>query len=373
MKIRLLSFIYLLLISCSNDSYSDLANVNTTITLIWNKAYEDDSIDQSLIGLKWALSYLVASLPSGDMGISVSDTAITIDIIKLGFNATAEQSLLELLEIIKSSNEYETNNTIDLGSFIALTIGASEHYYKIAGTPITLDEILNNYTFLPLKGYIDNSTISNEHRILEFSAQIGLTQLLMTTEVDPTTQAIYEYETIEILPNGQLRFGIFDANGIRIPSAESIYTNAGKPAKCMWCHESTINPLFTPQNNYPNYLTYNELQNTLQNYRVQHHENKTTLFPDGVDFTQTQQHTLTELLYISFMDPSAQRLSYEWNLTLFEVENQLSGLETHIYDEFPFLGELYHRNEVDPLAPFQGITVSSSVREPSDIEVNYLD
>ena len=195
----------------------------------------------------------------------------------------------------------------------------------------------------------------------------------MTTEVDPISQEIYEYETLELLPNGQLRFGIFDANGIRIPAADATHTNAGKAAKCMWCHESTINPLFAPQTDYPNYLTYNELQNTLQGYRIQHNDNKTTLFPNGVDFTQTQQHTLTELLYISFMEPSAERLSFEWNLPLPEVENMLSGLETHIYDEFPFLGNLYHREDIEPFAPFQGLQVSSSVREPSEIEVNYLD
>ena len=372
MKYKLI-LIIILLYSCSSDSFSDLVDVNTTIQLKWNKAYENDTLDQSVIGLKWALSYLGATLPEGDMGFSYTNTTITIDVIKLGFNTNAEAYMLELIEIIKLSDEYQTTNHVDLGRFIALTIGASEHYYKIIGTPNTLNEVLMNYTLLPAKGYIDNSTVSNEHRILEFSEQLGFNQLFITTEVDPNTQEIYEYETIELLTNGQLRFGIYNAEGIRIPSANATHTNAGKPAKCMWCHESTINPLFAPQNNYTNYLTYNELQNTLLSYRAQHNQNKISLFPDGVDYSQTQQHTLTELLYISFMEPSAQRLSYEWNLPLSEIESILEGLDTHIYEEFPFLGNLYHRKDVESFAPFQGILVSDNIREESEIEVNYLD
>ena len=93
----------------------------------------------------------------------------------------------------------------------------------------------------------------------------------------------------------------------------------------------------------------------------------------GVDFSQTQQHTFTELLYISFMEPSAERLSREWNLTLTEVQNRLTGLPTHTYDEFPFLGTLYHRKDIELLAPYPGLSVSDHVREQSQTEVNHLN
>ena len=110
MKIRLILIFSLLIFSCSNDSFSDLVDVNTTINFKWNKAYEDDSIEQAIIGLKWSLSYLGATLPSGDVGFSESNSIITIDIIKLGFNPNAEQYLLDLITILKSTDEYEVNN-----------------------------------------------------------------------------------------------------------------------------------------------------------------------------------------------------------------------------------------------------------------------
>lgn len=371
MKKFYIFFTILLLFSCEKDSYLKLIKPDTKINLKWNKAYADDTIDKSLIGLKWALSYCGAVLPTSTNGFIVSENTITIDVKKLGFSEKALQKLLQLADKIKTTSEYQANNSIDLGRYVSLLIGASEHYYEITELPETLFEVINNYTLLPQKGYINNSGVSLEHRIIQFSEQNGFNQVFLSEEVSPTTGEIFEYETIELLPNGQLRFGIFDINGNRKPNADTSHSNAGKPAKCMWCNESTINPLYTLQNDYPGYLTESELQNTLIGFRDSHHILKINL-QNGVDFTQTQQHTLTELLYISFMEPSAERLSYEWNMTVSEVETLLVNFSTHEYTEFPFLGQLYHRNEIESLAPFQGLQISTSVREESAIEVNHL-
>lgn len=372
MKNTILYFLISFLLSCTNDSYSDLIETETTINLKWNKAYAEDNIDKSLIGLKWALSYMGATLPSSNAGFTNTDNVITINIKYLGFSNDAQQKMLKLSEKIKVTSEYQNNNAIDLGRYVALLLGASEHYYEIIGTPNTLNEILAQYTLLPQKGYVNNSNVSLEHRVIQFSEQNGFNQLFLSEEVNPVSGEIYEYETIELLPNGQLRFGIFDVNGNRKNNADATHSNAGKPAKCMWCHESTINQMFNPQNDYAGYLTYAEFQNTLIGYRESNRTQKLAL-TDGVDFAQTQQHTLTELLYISFMEPSAERLSEEWNMPLEQVQNLLSGLPTHVYDEFPFLGSLYNRQDVEALAPFLGLTVSTNVREASTIEVNHLN
>jgi hypothetical protein len=372
MKNLILYLFISLMLSCTNDSYSDLVETETTINLKWNKAYADDTIDKSLIGLKWALSYVGAVLPNTNSGFSNIGFTITIDIKKLGFNDNAKQKVLQLTEKIKATSEYQTNNAVDLGRFVTLLIGASEHYYGIVGTPNTLDDVLNQYTLLPQKGYVDNSGVSLEHRIIQFSEQNGFNQVFLSEEVDPVSGEIYEYETIELLPNGQLRFGIFDINGNRKDNADATHSNAGKPAKCMWCHESNIQPLFYTNSDHAGYLSFNDFKDMLLGYKESNRNQKLAL-TDGVDFSQTQQHTLTELLYISFMQPSAERLSLEWNMPLAQVQNLLSGLTTHVYDEFPFLGNLYNRNDVEALAPFHGLTVSTNVREASTIEVNHLN
>jgi len=372
---RFIFVLFLIFSSCENNSTEDLIDVPDTtsnLNLKWNKAYPDDSIDKSLIGLKWALSYMGATLPSSNIGFTNTDNIITINIKHLGFSQEAQQKLLTLSKKIMQTQEYQTNNAIDLGRYVTLLLGASEHYYEIIGTPKTLTEVLDQYTLMPQKGYVDNSGVSLENRIIQFSEQNGFNQVFLSEEVDPVSSEIYEYETIELLPNGQLRFGIFDIEGNRKNNADAAHSNAGKPAKCMWCHESGVQQLFNPQNDYAGYLTYAVFQNTLIGYRESNRTQKLAL-TDGVDFAQTQQHTLTELLYISFMEPSAERLSLEWNLPIAQVQDLLSGLPTHVYDEFPFLGTLYDRKDVESLAPFQGLSVSSHVREESTIEVNHLN
>ncbi len=371
MKKIVFIILIVLFLSCTNDSYSDLIETDTSINLKWSKAYSEDSIDKSLIGLKWALSYMGAVLPKSNTGFIVNNNRIIMDLEKVGFNDNALKKLLILSNKIKNTSEYKQNNSVDIGRYVTLLLGASEHYYEILEIPNTLNEILNQYHLLPEKGYVNNSGVSLEHRIIQFSEQNGFNQLFFCQEIDPITGVVYEYETIELMTNGQLRFGIFDINGLRKNRVDAEHSNAGKPAKCMWCHESTINQLFTVQNNYNGYLTYPEFQNKLITYRESNRVMKLGLI-DGVDFSQTQQHTYTELLYISFMEPSAERLSIEWNLPLSQVQNLLSNFSTHIYPEFPFLGELYDRNEIESIAPFQGLPVSTSVRETSSVEVNHL-
>jgi hypothetical protein len=53
-------------------------------------------------------------------------------------------------------------------------------------------------------------------------------------------------------------------------------------------------------------------------------------------------------------------------------ENMLDPLPIHSYPEFPFLGMLYHRDAVDPLAPYESERVPESAREHSSYEPNFF-
>ncbi len=370
--LNIIIFVYsLLLISCTSVSSNDLIEIDNNINLKWNKSYEDDVVDNAVLGLSWCYSHLGAQILNSIV-LSNSNEIITVDITQLGFKQNAIEQIEILHQKIKETQEYTLNNTIDLGRYISLLIGASEHYFAITDIPYDLNDILSNYDLKADKGYINDSGVSLQHRIIEYSDQNDLTQLFISTEVNPQDGEILEYETIEIMDNGQLKFGLFDADGNRKNVGNPEHTIAGKPAKCMWCHESNINRLFTPQNDFLGYLTYLQTNDTLINFNNQLKE-KQSLLTSGVAFNNTQDHVLMELLYISFMEPSAERLSFEWSLSVNEIETRLSSLNTHIHPEFSFLGELYNRNEVEQFAPFESLQVSSSVREQSDIEVNYIN
>lgn len=371
MRIKIfLVFIILIFNSCKNqDDLKDLKY--TQIHLKWNKAYKDDTIDKSLLGLKWALSYLGAILPNQDANFSVKGGIITINIKDLGFNKNAIEKLNIINQKIYLSEEYKKTKCVDLGRYVCLLLGSSEHYFEIIETPKKLNDVLKNYQLLPDKGYVNNSSVSLEHRIIQYSEQSGFNQLFFCQEVDSITKKVYEYETIELLENGQLRFGIFDEKGNRKISGNNIHTNAGKPANCIWCHESTIQRMYEKQLDIKGFLSEKQLQEKLMFFSETHKKKQLSL-TEGVTFKERQQHTLTELLYISFMEPSAERLSKEWNLSLAEVKLRLAKLPTHIHEEFKFLGVLYHRKDVDKLMPYIGLKVSGNVRKPSEVEVNYL-
>ena len=373
MKYTALLLLIVILQGCSSNSTSDLApESGESIMLKWNKAYADDTIEKSALALEWALSFAGAMLPNAPTGVEINTNTITIYTAELGLNSDALLHLKSLHNKIRLSEEYQINGTIDMGRYVTLLIGAPEHYYKITGVPQHLNSLISGYTISDTQGYVNHSGVSLVHRKISFSNPGNLSQMFLAAETDPVTGEIYEYETVEVIANGQLRFGIFDSEGNRKNSVDPSYSNAGKPAKCMWCHESNIQGLFSSQDDFPGYLTYPALQAKLLEFRQNLIAQRSAL-NTGVDFSQTQAHTLTELLYISFMEPSAERLSIEWGMAVGDVQALLSGLETHVYDEFPFLGVLYDRNDIESLAPFTGLQVSTSVREQSATEVNHID
>lgn len=371
MKKIYLLFTLTLIFSCADENSDTLTEFNKNINLKWNKAYPEDDIEKATIGLYWSYSQLGAKILNPYV-ITVINNTFTVNIQELGLSNNAKRQLFKLHEKIEQSEEYRLNQAIDLGRYVALLIGSSQHYFEITGIPETLNEILLEYELTPNKGYVNESSVSFENRIIQYSNQKKLNQLFFCTEIDPVNGDVLEYETIEIMDNGQLKFGIFDNNGNRKNNANPKHSNAAKPAKCMWCHESSILPFFSNQDNISGYLTFPQMRDTLILYRESLIEKQLSL-TDGVTFSNNREHGQMELLYISFMEPTIERLSLEWNLPISDVKNRLSSLQTHTNHEFPFSDNLYKRSDVEEYSPYKGLQVSSHVREESQIEVNYLD
>lgn len=362
----LLCFV-LLFCSCTNTQ-------DYEINLKWNKAYEQDTFKRSVTGLKWALSYLGSTLANNSLqkGITYKDSIITLNLKQLGFSEDAKETLAKLQFIFKNSENYKKNNTMDLGRYIALTFGNSNHYYAIVGVPKSLNYFENLYKFDSITGYIDNSSVSKVDRIISFSKiSTNNKQGFISAEVDSISKEVLEYETMEIMPNGQLRFGIYDEKGNLKDAANSSITRAGKPAKCIWCHEVVVQPLFRQQKNHKGYLSFMKFNDTLKYFNHKLQDYQDSKWKDK-SLRNKKLHTELELLYISFMEPTAERISREWNMTLMEVKQKTSHLKTHNHKEFPFLGNLYHRKDIDLLAPFRYLEVPESIREKSNNKTNLL-
>lgn len=355
--------------SCLKDKTPQNSHL---IQLKWNKIHTEDSFDQALVGLSWAFSHVGASHTRNLYQMPTTTTTVTVNMRELGFTTQAEELLEELNRLLMKSEEYTVHSAIDMGRYVALLIGASEHYYALTDMPEQYSELLAEYELKTIQGYVDSSAISLKHRIIHFSDQNGLHQLFVSEETDPISGEILEFETVDLMPNGQPRFGIFDADGHRENVANPSNSEAGKPAKCMWCHESDIQPLFFEQSDFEGYLTFLELRDTLLHFRNALQAKQSTL-ADGVDYSALTEHIQMELLYIGFMEPSAERLSLEWDLSVDNVKEKLADLPTHENEEFPFLGELYDREDVNSFSPYTTVQVSTNIREESEIEVNYLE
>ena len=161
-------FAFIVLFGSCNPSVSDDGN---TIDLKWNKSYPKDSIERNIIGLKWCLSFLGSTIAADttSLGIRYTENKITLNVEESGFSPNAIEELKQLHLDIKATETYQKNEAIDVGRYIALTIGNPDYYYKIVDVPTTLEKFYEKYTLDPVPAYINNSSISKVDRIIQYS------------------------------------------------------------------------------------------------------------------------------------------------------------------------------------------------------------
>jgi hypothetical protein len=202
---------------------------------------------------------------------------------------------------------------------------------------------------------------------LGFIAQTG------TGDISKNSFRASEFETMQLMPNGQFRFAIYDETGQLIPAANKTLSNAGKPSKCLWCHEINLQTTHgeTPDASSATYYTstnfndrVRDLRDLVQRYRI--------AMDQDLDYRRTQDHAFGELLYITFMEPSAMRLSSEWHMNIADVKNKLLPFATHRNHEHEDIGDLYDRLEVEALSPFPTVKFPTSAREASPVEPRYI-
>ncbi len=357
---------------------------NLNIQLRWIKAHPKETKEQAIIGLKWALSYLGAMLPKGSLEKALqwqaNETSFTLDIGELGFNKAAEQVWNKILHVLRTSDEYKKMGGIDLGRFIILSLNSSHHYYAITGVEDDFIKFKNKYNF-ENKNVKDfamrkfESCVAKGSRIIERAVSDTILELafiakegngnILTNDFTPT-----EFEVMDFMANGQPRFAIYDEKGRLKVASDSSITLAGKPAKCMWCHESNILKAFNAMTTVANYLPSAEFE-TMVNKKRQELADYQAILASDLDFSKRQEHALLEVVYISFMEPSARRLALEWAMDLEKVKALLKDFSTHKHHEFAYLGTLYHRHQIDKLSPYSVLKVPESAREHSTYEPNF--
>lgn len=369
-----LLIVALLFISSVKSRRSKELNIHYTLN------YGDDSWEKNRIGLIWTLSYLGAELPrkSFDKSIKwVGDKTFCLNFTKLGFNDAALNALGIICDSLKTTDVYQKTNSIDLGHFISLTLGSSWHYYEITGVPKTYAEFILQHDFREYEVFpITHSTVSEHHRILKFNIKDSIINSVFVAEegvgkVDSGTFIPSEFETMDVMKNGQLRFMVYDIKGNLIPAGKKSFGESGKPAKCIWCHEINIQPLFRATDTIKGFLSPNLFQEIIKKQNTLLKAYRAKLNSD-VDFSKLQHHAYQELIYISFMEPSIKRLSQEWKIPVEKLITLLKDKPKHTHHEFKFLGELMLREDVSEAAIHKTGKIPFSIREENESEPNYF-
>ena len=378
-RISIVLFLLSFVLACQKNEPLHDTFSEDEITLKWNKAYDTETQESITLGVQWYLSFLGATLPTYTQheGIKwVAEDKLILRFSKLGFNQSAINALKKIAQEVKQSEEYSMNKCVDIGRWVMLTLNSSQHYYAITGVPKTFSAFKNSYSFRDSSFVTEQSSISKNNRqvLLPSSFGIGNGAFIAnegTGSIRNGTFSKHANEVFDIMPNGQLRFAIYDELGNLQPSSDTMYSDAGKPAKCLWCHEINIQRPHGASIDVPGYYTINAFT-AIVNQNMEILSRYRSKLVNGVDFSQRQAHTQAEFLYITFMEPSAERLAREWNKSVQEVTSLLANVPTHTNDEFPFLGTLYNRVDVERYAPFKGINTPENYREPALYEPNFV-
>jgi hypothetical protein len=368
-----------LLASCARDSGppSDPLDV---VELRWVKAYPRESRSDVNTGLVWGLSLVGVNIRGGAEVIRWRGDRITLDLGRAELVDGTRPAWRQLIAAIKASGEYQAHGALDVGRFIVLTLGNTKHYYALTGARRSYQEARGRYRFEDKAAALVISGVALGNRRVDVSRAERVDQIAFVAyegkgAFADGTFVPHEMELVDVMPNGQLRFALYDLDGQLKPGATPELTVAGKPAKCMWCHEAHIKPSYTEFADVNGYLPRRQFDDMIYRRAAILQEYRDDL-DTRVDFRDKRDHTYPELLYLAFEEPSRERLAREWGVSVERAGEVLRGLPTHAHEEFKFLGdELYDRNAVDALAPYPVLAVPLSVREvegeePALIEVH---
>jgi hypothetical protein len=376
----------LFVVACAGCSPADqppsLKDPGLVIKLRWIKSYPAQSRSDVDMGLYWALSFLGAHLPADAAVLSWDGALVTLDLNAAGVAQASKPAWRKLLRVLESSDEYRMMGGIDIGRFVFLSLCGSYQYYALTGVSPSYGEFRATHAFAPRQVAIVESGVAHGNRLIEVAKggdfkSIAFVAFEGTGSLQDHSFQKADIETLDLMDNGQLRFGLYDPDGHLKAATTPALTAAGKPSKCLWCHEINLQPPFKNLTDLPGYYSTKEFTALVASAaRVIAGYRKT--LESKVNFKGLQDHSHAEALYLSFAEPTASRLASEWNLPLGRVEQLLASrnLKPHPHSEAiddDILGDgLYDRNEVDSLAPYAPIRGPADMREASSYEPDLL-
>lgn len=350
-----------------------------TINLRWNKAYPTEGKSEIESGLTRALSFLGAEFPRSSPSAFIwRDRALILDLDRAVVAAGTRDAWQSLVAVMKQSDEYRSTGGMDIGRFVMLTLCSPNHYYALTGAARNLSQVRQSHAFDKLQMPIVESEIASGNRLIEIGSETTVDRMAFmayegTGSLREGTFERKDIEFLDLMKNGQLRFALYDLNGRLKTSTSPSLTAAGKPGKCVWCHQIRLQIARRNVTDLDGYYTTKSF-NALIDERMEILERYRRGLASKVDFSLIQEHEYAELLYQSFVEPSLERLAMEWNIPVEQAAQRLKGKPTHAPpSELWILGRaVYRREDIDELAPYNVIKVAADPRESTDYEPDLL-
>ncbi len=369
----------LVLLSCACTNNGPPADANDlTINLRWIKGYAGERKATVETGLMWALSFLGAEFPDGAPNAFIwNDNVVTVDLDKVRLADGTRPAWEKLLTVLKQSDEYRRMGGVDIGRFLMLSLCSPRHYFALTGVAHDLRQVRQTHMFEGKQMAVVESVIARGNRLIEISGATQLPDIAFigyegTGSIRDGTFERKEVEVVDFMKNGQLRFALYDFGGNLKASTTPSLTGAGKPAKCLWCHEIQLMSALKNVSDVAGYHSTKEFDAIIAE-RMRIVGRYRSGLRSKIDFSRTQDHTYAEWLYLTFTEPSVERVAMEWNMPIERARQRLAGKPTHAQQEFALLGKmLYRRQDVDELSPYPVIKVASDPREPSAYEPDFL-
>lgn len=317
------------------------------------------SVDELRQGIDWNLG-LLGALPPADgahLVLAVDGDWVRgeLDLAASGFAEHAQPALTDALAELRDSDALAATGAVDPGRLFMLTLHEPWRYYSITGACGRVEQWRHQRLAAEPDRYdVVASLLSGGDRSVLLSPdgtpvqQVGLAVATGVADLDDPDWVPGEFESIDLMSNGQQRFATYGVDGWIQPWADSAVVPAGQPGNCLWCHEGNLmlgtheNPSTASALSYADWaLRIGDWQAELEAWRQDQ--------PTAIDWSDPQAHTWAERVVRDFLHPTAARAAVEWGLDPADADalQRAEGLWEGEDEEWPDRGRILRRAEVD--------------------------